>query len=74
MVSHEQLLTIATIPELEHGYAVRNGLSRVPVCWGTVHGVQTAEYDESDETQQSFVFHDNTSELLQFLLVGFAAQ
>lgn len=74
MVSHEQLLTITTIPALEHGCVVRIDLSGVPVCWGTVHGVQTAEDDESGETQQSFVFHDKTSELLQFLLAGFAAQ
>ena len=39
-----------------------------------MHGVQTTEDDESGETQQSFAFHDNTSELLQFLLASFAAQ
>jgi hypothetical protein len=74
MVSREQLLTIATIPELEHDCFVLTDLSRVPVCWGTLHGVQTTEDDESGETQQSFGFHDSTSELLQFLLPSFAAQ
>jgi hypothetical protein len=37
--------------------------------------VQTTEDDdESGETQQSFAFHGDTSELLQFLLASFAAQ
>jgi hypothetical protein len=71
---HEQLLTLATIPFLEHECFVLTDLSSVPVYWGTVHGVQTTEDDESGETQQSFGFHDNTSELLQFLLASFAAE
>jgi hypothetical protein len=72
--SYERLLTIPTIPELEHDRFVLIDLSRVPVCWGSLHGVQAAEDDESGETQQSFGFHDNTSELLQFLLASSAAQ
>jgi len=74
MSCHEQLLTIRTIPFLVHDCFVLTDLSTVPVYWGTMHGVETTEDDESGENQRSFGFHNNTSEMVQFLLARFEAQ
>jgi hypothetical protein len=36
--------------------------------------MQTVATEENGETQQSFGIHDNTSDLMQFLLASLAAQ